>query len=94
MDSHEVLEVRADGRPVILDPMCETVIPFSLAELLAEPGRAAPKPDPDERYLQREYELYDTAEWYARVRRVALRRSPRARIYPWSWRRVRPAEVS
>src|SRR5581483_2090930 len=61
-DSHEVLEVKIDGRAMILDPMANTCHPFSLEELMRDPSLAVSKLAPDGRYRQRHYELYDTAE--------------------------------
>lgn len=90
VDSHEVLEVVADGRTVLLDPTCNTFVPWSLEEVLADPSRAAAKTDPDANYVEHGYHLYDNVEWYRLVRRVARRSSPRVRIHPWTWRRVRP----
>jgi SAM-dependent methyltransferase len=89
LDSHEVLEVTADGRRLVLDPTCNTVIPWSVEELLAEPWRATAKADPDDRYLDGQYQLYDSVEWYRRVRRYAVRRDPAQPLWPWSWRRLR-----
>jgi hypothetical protein len=84
-DTHEVLEATFDGKTVTLDPMANTCHPHRVEELLRDPGLARAKASPDERYLARNYELYDTAEWYRRVVQYKLRREivvPEA-IVPW-----------
>jgi len=88
IDSHEVILARCDGAEVILDPMSNTVIPHPLAEVLRNPALAAPKPEPDERYAVRGYELYSTSFWYERVFEYALRQDPADKP---RWRR-RPSQ--
>ncbi len=80
-DSHEVLEVALDGdQRVVCDPMAGVVFDASLAQLLSDPTRADVSRPEDERYRLRDYELYCTSAWYRRVRRVAIRRRPGARL--------------
>ena len=88
-DSHEVLQVTLDGAPAVLDPMANTVIPASIAEVLKNPALAAPKASPDTRYTERGYSLYDTEFWYSRVVKYVLRRDPRNAVRRWQWRRNR-----
>ncbi len=83
VDSHEVLLVQIDGKEYILDAMANTLIPFSFVELLKQPGLAKPKENPDTRYQQRGYHLYDTEFWYSRVSKYAIRSSPRQKIFVW-----------
>ena len=82
-DSHEVLEVEIDGHKVLLDPMSNTLIQHSLAEVLEEPSLAVPKTDADERYRRRRYDLYSTEYWYRRVSKYTRRRSPDRRVLFW-----------
>ena len=86
-DSHEVLQVMLNGSPAILDPMANTLIPYSIAEVLKNPALAAPKMNPDSRYTERGYHLYDTEFWYSRVVKYVLRRDPASRARRWHWRR-------
>ncbi len=72
-DSHEVLQVTAEGKTVILDAMANTCIPYAIAELVRQPALAKAKAEPDERYLARGYKLYDTDFWYQRVYQYAAR---------------------
>ena len=73
-DSHEVLEVSVeDGSHLVCDPMVGIVFDASLQQLLADPSLADVERPEDERYRERHYGLYSTSEWYARVRRVAVR---------------------
>jgi SAM-dependent methyltransferase len=84
VDSHVALLLRHEGREVILDPMANTCIPFPVKAVLATPGLAAPKADPDERYASHQYALYDTAEWYRRVYRYRIQpRYPQCAFFAW-----------
>ena len=83
IDSHEVVVVDLNGRQVILDAMANTCIPYSLEQLLEEPELARQKANPDSRYRERHYELYDTKEWYGRIFKYALRRDINQRIWFW-----------
>ncbi len=85
-DSHEVLLVQLDGREHILDAMANTHIPHSFADVLKQPSLAKPKVDPDKRYQERGYHLYDTEFWYSNVARYAIRKNPKQKIF--FWRRV------
>ncbi|MFN8006075.1 MAG: hypothetical protein U0V70_03410 [Terriglobia bacterium] len=85
IDSHEVLVVERDGKSAILDAMANTYLPYSVEELLKDPNLARAKANPDLRYRERHYELYDTAEWYSRVYKYALRSDLNQRI--WFWKR-------
>ena len=82
-DSHEVIVVEIDGKEIILDPMANTCIPHSLSEVLTHPELARAKENPDERYVSRGYEMYDTEFWYDRVYKYALRDDYRKRIFFW-----------
>jgi len=73
VDSHEVIEVKVDSQEIILDPMTNTCIPHSLGELLKNPILAQEKKNPDERYIERSYRLYDTDFWYSRIHEYAVR---------------------
>jgi arylamine N-acetyltransferase len=75
-DTHEVLEVVLDGRPCVLDSMTNRCHAHPLLRLLRQPELAGPRSDPDARYRERGYELYDTAFWYERVARYCLRDEP------------------
>ena len=86
-DSHEVLLLRLDKQEMILDPMANTCIPHGLQELLKHPELAKPKPSPDSRYKERCYFLYDTAAWYSRVYKYAVRSDVTGRV--WTWRKNR-----
>jgi SAM-dependent methyltransferase len=80
-DTHEVLEVKVEGRTaVVCDPMVGIVFESSLAQLLADPGRADVPREEDKRYQARSYALYSTSSWYQLVRRVAVRRRPGSRL--------------
>jgi trans-aconitate methyltransferase len=84
IDSHEVILLRANGREVILDPTSNTLIPHAFAEVLAKPRLAAPKQNPDERYLVRRYAQYSTSEWYRRVVEYCLRADYTVPITKWT----------
>lgn len=86
IDSHEVVLARCDGAEVILDPMSNTAIPHPFLEVVRRPDLAAPKADPDERYVSRGYSLYSTGFWYGRVSSYALRSDPSQKP---RWRRIR-----
>jgi SAM-dependent methyltransferase len=86
-DSHEVLAVEMDGREVILDPMANTYHPHSLRDLLCKPDLAVGKAMPDERYVARNFHLYDTAEWYGRVTKYQRRRDIAKSAYLTWWHR-------
>jgi len=73
VDSHEVIEVKVDSQEIVLDPMTNTCIPNSFGELLKNPTLAREKKDPDERYIERSYRLYDTVFWYSRIHEYAVR---------------------
>jgi SAM-dependent methyltransferase len=81
-DTHVVVQASLDGNLEILDAMAGTIIPHGIDELLAHPDLATGRVDPDERYVQRGYALYDTAFWYSRVSRFRVYRSRLSR-----WRR-------
>jgi len=83
IDSHEVVLVDLNGRQVILDPMANTCIPCSVEDIFRRPELAVPKKNPDQRYIEREYCLYDTAAWYGRVFKYALRTDVSQRILFW-----------
>jgi len=88
VDSHEVIQTRIAGREVLMDPMANSLIPYSLEQVLRFPYLAAPKAQPDDRYRGREYQLYDTEFFYSRVFKYAVRKDPKERI--WFWKRNRP----
>ena len=73
IETHEVLAVTIDGRETTMDPMANTFIPHAVTELFRRPELAVPKGAPDDRYVSRGYHLYDTAFWYSRVFRYAVR---------------------
>jgi SAM-dependent methyltransferase len=83
LDTHVVVQARLDGRWMILDAMAGTVIEHSLAELLKHPDLATGRVDPDDRYCARGYQLYDSAEWYARVSRFQINRSASPKLRIW-----------
>lgn len=83
IDSHEVVVVELNGRPVILDPMANTCIPCSVEDVFRRPELAVAKKNPDQRYVEREYYLYDTTAWYGRVFKYALRTDVNQRISFW-----------
>lgn len=76
IDSHEVLLVEIDHKEMIFDPTANTFIPHSFKALLKQPELAKEKEDPDERYRERNYSLYDTEFWYRRVFKYAIRSNP------------------
>lgn len=78
-DTHVVVQARLDGQLAILDAMAGTVTEHSLAELIDRPALATGRRDPDERYAERGYALYDTVYWYSRVSRYRVYRSRVAR---------------
>jgi O-antigen/teichoic acid export membrane protein/SAM-dependent methyltransferase len=82
-DSHEVVVLRADGAEVLLDPTTNTCIPYSLEAVMRVPSLAAPKTAADSRYRERDYHLYDTAFWYSRIARYAIRRDHREPPVHW-----------
>lgn len=94
VDSHEVLLVEADGKEVILDPMADTCIPYPLQEVLRVPDLAREKKDPDTRYRERGYHLYDTRAWYGRVFKYAIRSDVDRRILWWSKRLRKAVDLS
>ena len=73
IETHEALAVTIDGREATMDPMANTFIPIAVTELFRRPELAMPKGAPDDRYASRGYHLYDTAFWYSRVIRYAVR---------------------
>jgi hypothetical protein len=79
-DSHEVIELELGHARFVCDPMADVVFEASLSQLLADPSRADVPRAETERYRKRGYELYSTSEWYRRVKRVAMRRRPSARL--------------
>jgi SAM-dependent methyltransferase len=81
-DTHVVVQARLDGRLAILDAMARTTIPYGIDELVAQPTLASGRSNPDGRYEERGYALYDTAFWYSRVSRYRVYRSRMSR-----WRR-------
>ncbi|MDE3058748.1 MAG: methyltransferase domain-containing protein [Bacteroidota bacterium] len=82
-DSHEVIEAEVGEKKFILDPMANTLIPLSLEEILKNPSFAKPKENPDERYVKRNYQMYDTAFWYSRVFRYVKRKKPGKKPALW-----------
>jgi transglutaminase superfamily protein len=78
-DSHEVLEAQVAGVSMVLDPMADAIFDGSVADLLANPLRAAPPAEPGPRWQERGYEFYATSFWYERVVRLAYRSDPRLR---------------
>ncbi len=89
VDTHVVVQARVDGRPMMLDPMANTIIPHALRELLHDPSLAPGRRVPDERHRSRGYELYDSAFWYGRVTRYRLSSGPRSLA---RWHSVRPRD--
>jgi hypothetical protein len=83
-DSHEVLLLRTGETEVLLDPTADTVIPHPLDEVLRHPSLALAKEHPDRRYQERGYNLYDTAFWYSRVARYAVRTDHRVAVTRWT----------
>jgi SAM-dependent methyltransferase/O-antigen/teichoic acid export membrane protein len=77
-DTHEVLEVTLpDGAVCVADPMAGVWFDASIADLAADPALADAPRECDERYRSRSYDLYATAFWYSRLRRVAFRTGPK-----------------
>ena len=91
IDSHEVVVVDLNGKQVILDPMANTCIPCSIEDVFCLPELAVPKKNPDQRYIRKEYHLYDTVAWYGRVFKYALRTDVNQRIL--IWKRVRHPRI-
>ncbi|MBV9081004.1 MAG: methyltransferase domain-containing protein [Elusimicrobia bacterium] len=89
-DSHEVLELRMDGDVIVLDPMANTVHEHSVDELIETPSLAKGNPNPDAVHRERGYQLYDTAEWYGRVIKVARRQDYADRL---QWKEVPPRGI-
>ncbi len=73
IETHEALAVKIDGREATMDPMANTFIPHAVSEIFRRPELAVGKDAPDDRYVARGYHLYDTAFWYKRVVRYAVR---------------------
>jgi SAM-dependent methyltransferase len=90
-ETHEVIEAILDNCPMVLDPMTNSLIRSSLSELFVNPLLAPPKLARDNRYLERDYHLYDTAFWYERVTRYWIAATPNPRFK--RWRRVRRGGV-
>jgi SAM-dependent methyltransferase len=89
IDSHELLQVRErGGAAVVLDPMANTLLACDLLELLRNPSLAKAKQDPDARYRERRYDLYDTSYFYERAFEACVRTSPEVIAYDseGSWR--------
>lgn len=76
IDSHEAILVEIDGKEMIFDPTANTVIPHSLKAVLKDPALVLPKQNPDTRYRERRYDLYDSSFWYERVTQYAIRDNP------------------
>jgi hypothetical protein len=76
--------LRAEGVEVLLDPMANTCIPHALEDVLRNPALAAPKENPDRRYRERSCQLYDTAFWYSRAARYAVRADYRVGVTCWT----------
>jgi SAM-dependent methyltransferase len=72
IDTHEVVVTRVAGREVVLDPMANSVFDAELRALLVEPQLAIPRADPDERYVQRRYDLYATPYLYERIFKYSI----------------------
>ena len=83
IDSHEVLILTVGGKTVILDPMANTVIPHDLSEVLQHTSLAREKDNPDERYVERGYHLYDTQFWYSRVYKYIIRNDINRSLLLW-----------
>ena len=68
--------------------MANTLFPCSLMELLRNPSLARPKQNPDARYRDRRYDLYDTSYLYKRAFEACVRTSPEVIAYDsaGSWR--------
>jgi hypothetical protein len=99
-ESHEVLEVEADGRLLVLDPTTNNCLPYGFLDLLREPALAQHKFLLDEDYRSRRFHLYDTQEWFSRVVWYKLRVGVlwksipvRRRRNPYSLERATPAAV-
>jgi SAM-dependent methyltransferase len=74
-DTHEVVEATLpNGARHVVDAMAGVQFPWSIDQLLTDPGLADLPRDRDERYDDRGYDLYATSFWYERVRRVSVRR--------------------
>jgi SAM-dependent methyltransferase len=69
VETHDVVSIEESGRSLVCDPMTNSVLIGSVEDLLRNPEGIAREGSIDERYVQREYRLYDTSYWYARVTR-------------------------
>jgi len=83
IDSHEILEAVIGDKKYVLDPMANTIRPYSFEELIKNPSLAGGKENPDGRYLERKYSMYDTSFWYERIIKYARRNNYRDRIWFW-----------
>jgi SAM-dependent methyltransferase len=72
LESHDVVICELHSDQLLVDPMANRVFDWSLADLLEDPALAGSHPAPDERHVGRQYELYDTAYWYSRVRLIRV----------------------
>ena len=73
IETHEALAVTIDGREATMDPMANTIIPYAVSDIIRRPELAVAKEAPNDQYVARGYHLYDTAFWYSRVVRYAVR---------------------
>ena len=66
-DTHEVIELKMNGKKYIFDQMTNRIIPYSLNELLKKPELIADRIEVDQRYEQRNYYAYDSTFFYRRI---------------------------
>jgi O-antigen/teichoic acid export membrane protein/SAM-dependent methyltransferase len=84
IETHEVLQVKLQGKEHIFDPTTNTHIPYSLEDLLKKPALAGKiKHLPDNRYYKRQYHLYDQETWYKSVYSYATRTDVRRKVTSW-----------
>lgn len=67
IDTHELVELKFNGKYYLLDSTTNTIIPHSIKDVLKNPQLAVKKMEPDSRYIKRRYCDYDTSFFYERV---------------------------
>lgn len=67
IDSHEVVELKLQGRKYVLDATTNRIIPHGIKSILKNPSLICERNNKDERYIERNYSDYDSSFFYERV---------------------------
>ncbi len=80
LDTHELVELKLNGKRWILDPTTNRMFPYGINTLLRKPFLAQKRNSSDSRYKERDYNNYDTSFFYERVLYYTKKRVCRYRI--------------